>query len=268
MSGLSHNPPRPHQASFLYFLYFVGTIGVYGGFSLIALAPLRVVGLFAQGSQSLFEKYFRMGVTGLMNFQFWVKHWTPVETAKLDPKRGRMVVANHRSTLDVYIFLASIDGVRIVAKRALLFVPFLNVAMVMLRQVFVPGQDARAYKKALDQVRSILDQGGIVGVFPENTRCQPGFRGLQKFNLQPFEAAVAARAQVLPVVFTNTDEAWPKGSFRLKFGQTIQVHTLDPIEASQFSSGIQLMREVKRLMSADMNSMDAENSLDTKEVPL
>jgi 1-acyl-sn-glycerol-3-phosphate acyltransferase len=96
------------------------------------------------------------------------------------------------------------------------------------------------------RVRALLRTRELVHVFPEMTRCQPGFQGTQRFTVGPFHAALQEKAWVVPIVMAGTDGVWPRGSIRLAFRSKIRVEALDPIPSSDYSSADELKAEVQR----------------------
>ena len=85
-----------------------------------------------------------------------------VDASRLRPVKGRIIVANHPSLIDVVLLTAAMPGVFSVAKSSLRRNPFIGfiVSRVMLTDD----------EKILDEARSVLSGGGNVLIFPEGTR--------------------------------------------------------------------------------------------------
>ena len=85
-----------------------------------------------------------------------------VDASRLRPVKGRIIVANHPSLIDVVLLTAAMPGVFSVAKSLLRRNPFIGfiVSRVMLTDD----------EKILDEARSVLSGGGNVLIFPEGTR--------------------------------------------------------------------------------------------------
>ncbi len=100
----------------------------------------------------------------------------------------------------------------------------------------------------MEEVGRRLKRGERVHVFPELTRCEPGFRGLRPFAAGPFQVALKEGATILPIVFENTDGVWPKGDPGITFRGPVRVRSLEPLRAQDFSTAFQLRDEVTRRM--------------------
>ena len=118
-------------------VYFIASIGIYGGMVTVTLLPFRLLSLFFPFCMRIYGKGYQWGVKGLLMIQPWLRGWDQLPFRfSLNPttNKNTLIVCNHRSTLDVYVLLASIPCIRLVAKKALLFVPGLNFVMVMTKQ--------------------------------------------------------------------------------------------------------------------------------------
>jgi 1-acyl-sn-glycerol-3-phosphate acyltransferase len=233
--------------------YFYASIAVIGSLGVSASAPLLLAGRVWRAPQRVGQRWFRFGVSCLMRAQPWLS----ADVRLRDYADGAtLYVSNHRSTLEVYFLLAHIAGVRILSKRALLLVPFLGEVMLLTRQIFVAKNRPDDFLRAMRKVESGLRAGDKVHVFPEYTRCPPGFRGTQKFSLAPFQVAMAAGVRVVPVVFHGTDATWPKGRYSLAWRRPIRVTSLRPLYARDFASARDLRRVVQERIDAALHAED------------
>src|SRR5262249_21907204 len=99
---------------------------------------------------------------------------------------------------------------------------------------------------AMDEVRTRLKAGKRVHIFPELTRCPPGFAGLQAFSAAPFLAAIQEDAWIMPVAISGTDDVWPKGRAELTFRSPIVARSLPLMRAREFATADALRNEVHR----------------------
>jgi 1-acyl-sn-glycerol-3-phosphate acyltransferase len=229
----------------LWLIFFLITIAVVG-FSVIAFLyfPVKALSVVFPRLKRTPDELLFMGIYFLM----WVQPWFNAEiNIELPENRsqGVLLVSNHRSHLDVFILLSRISGIRVLAKSTLFKIPFLALMMRSTRQIRIERGRFDAWVKAMDEVKARLQQGERVHVFPEMTRCSPGFRGLKDFRAAPFLAAIQQDAVVIPVVFKNTDGAWPKGFSGINFGAPVVVRTLKPLRAKEFKSAEQLKLAVR-----------------------
>lgn len=200
------------EYSFLWIVYFCLVIVILGIPTCVVTIPLFLIGRLNPSVQRVAEVFFAFGVKAM----FFVEPWLKVEASFPEPEPGTLMVSNHRSHLDVFVLLAKVPGVHVLARQSLIWVLPITPMLFVTRQILVKRGDPAAYLKAMDVIRERLKKGEIVHVFPEMTRCEPGAKGTRGFSSAAFHAAIQAGASIVPVVFHNTDEAWPKGRFSMK----------------------------------------------------
>jgi 1-acyl-sn-glycerol-3-phosphate acyltransferase len=113
-----------------------------------------------------------------------------------DRGRGRLVVANHRSTADVLVLLRAFGGL-MVSRADLARWPLVGVAARSVGTLFVDRSDGASGATAVRVIRTRLARGATVIVFPEGTTF-PGDE-VRPFHAGTFAAALHAIADVLPV---------------------------------------------------------------------
>lgn len=242
MATPSQSPRR------LWLGYFFTVIAVWGSAAVGLLSPILLLGRRVEACRRAGVTGFRRGCKLLLKAQPWLD--AEVAIAPVEPGRGTLYVSNHRSTLDVFFLLGHLDGIRILGKRTLLLVPGLGEVMWLTRQIFVSKGNADDYLRAMREVEEGLRAGDALHVFPEYTRCAPGFVGVQKFAGAPFQMAQQAGARVVPIVFDGTDRAWPKGRYAIRWRAKVRVRTLEPLDARAFPSAKALADEVRGRIDA------------------
>lgn len=239
-------------------IYFVFSISWVGGFVGYATsAPIYLLALVVPDPwktrlRRLADHWMVIGIGFLMKIQPWFRPEIlihPEAYAILKSDRGCLLISNHRSHLDAFILLSRIQGVRILAKHVLFSVPFLGMMMRLTRQIPVRRGQVSGFIAAMDQVRSRLKKKEKVNIFPEMTRCPPGFVGTQSFLLAPFHVAVQEKTEIIPVVFQGTDDSWPKGFPGIRFRRPVRVQFLAPLFPENFSSASEMMLETKKQMN-------------------
>lgn len=226
--------------------------------ALVAYFPCLLISLGIPEFRAHADRILRKSVDLMLRTQSWLRFETAdferalAEARAVAARRGTgvLLVANHRSHLDMFLLLARVAGIRVLAKSGLFAVPFLGVIMWTSRQIPVRRRDLRAFVAAMDVIGERLAAGEVVHVFPEMTRAEPGFPGVAPFNPAPFLVAQKIGAPILPFVIRGTSAIWPKGSFAIRTGSAV-VDPLAPIvEPAAFSGAKELAEECRAAIEA------------------
>jgi 1-acyl-sn-glycerol-3-phosphate acyltransferase len=239
---------------FSYFILSILLVGaVLAGFVAV---PLYLIGRFYGRCANLAEKVIIFGISLLLNVQPWLHaqmHFSEEDFSKMKSKRGVLFISNHRSHLDAFFLLAKIRGIRIFAKQTLFKIPFLGFMMWVMKQIKAPNDQAK-FLKALEVIKINLAKGESVHVFPEMTRCEPGFSGVSTFALFPFHLAHQLKIDIVPIVFKHTDLAWPKHSLCLFQGTKVEMRVLPKVQTSLYASPIELKKQIQKLISQELSA--------------
>ncbi len=130
--------------------------------------------------------------------------------------RGRLVVANHRSTADVLLLLRTFGG-RMVSRADLSGWPLLGTAARAAGTLFVDRANAASGATAVRSIRSRLVAGDTVIVFPEGTTFPDDV--VRPFHAGAFVAAARSEADVVCVGL-----AYQTGSGAAFVGETFPAH--------------------------------------------
>ncbi|HEY8074539.1 MAG TPA: lysophospholipid acyltransferase family protein [Labilithrix sp.] len=161
----------------------------------------------------------------------WVRRWArtllrmfaiePVVDGVAPPatrrgERGRLVVSNHRSAIDIGVMLATFGGT-MVSRADLAGWPVVGAAARAVGTVFVDRASAKSGAATIRVIQKHLEQGKTIALFPEGTT----FDGdeVRPFHGGAFVAAARAEAEILPV-----GVAYPKGSGAAFVDQTFPQH--------------------------------------------
>jgi 1-acyl-sn-glycerol-3-phosphate acyltransferase len=151
----------------------------------------------------------------------------------LRPERPAVYVANHQSQFDIpALVLAMPADFRIVAKRALMFVPIFGWVLWLAGFIFIDRGHRERAIQSLDRAAKRLRRGTSVVIFAEGTRSPDGT--LLPFKRGGFVLAIQAGVPVVPVTVQGGREVLPKGSLRIRPG-TIDLHFGAPIDAGRYT---------------------------------
>ena len=151
--------------------------------------------------------------------------WRP-EVTGLDhlPGHGPVILAsNHLSLADfVFLGLAAPRHITFVVKAEAFAVGgpagrFLTWLLRTMGQLRVDRGAGRGARAALDASRAVLDDGGVVGIYPEGTRSPDG--RLYKGRTGVGWLALASGAPVVPVAMHGTGRVLPRGAVVPRLGR-------------------------------------------------
>jgi 1-acyl-sn-glycerol-3-phosphate acyltransferase len=133
-----------------------------------------------------------------------------------EPARGRLVVSNHRSAIDIGVLLATFGGT-MVSRADLARWPLVGAAARAAGTVFVDRKDAKSGAATIRAVEKHLERGRTIAIFPEGTT----FDGddVRPFPGGAFIAAARAGAEILPVGL-----AYPRASGAAFVDETFPAH--------------------------------------------
>ncbi len=158
----------------------------------------------------------------------WVKRWAggllslfdvriePIDAPPARSGKGRLIVSNHRSAIDIGVLLKTFGG-RMVSKADLSTWPIIGAAARSVGTVFVDRGDAKSGASAIREIRDLLRAGQSVNIFPEGTT----FEGdeVRPFQAGSFLSATNTGAEILPVGI-----AYEEGSEAAFVGETFMQH--------------------------------------------
>jgi 1-acyl-sn-glycerol-3-phosphate acyltransferase len=151
------------------------------------------------------------------------------------PKSTSVIISNHQSAWDVFIFQTIFPPQTWVLKKELLFIPIFGWGLAMLRPVTINRKEKlKAIKKVIKQGSAIIKKGIFLIIFPEGTRRPYGKLG--KYQNGGVSIAKKAKCGITPI-YHNSGKFWPNGKFikkpgtiTLVIGKTIIVDNQSPTE--------------------------------------
>jgi len=191
-----------------------------------------------------------------------VAHWWGKSLIKLNPTQqvhvyGRenvpkdrpvIFMANHQSYSDIPAIYFINQDFRWLANQELFRTPPVGWCMGMAGYVPVRRGNPKAAKRTAEQVRSWLEKGVPVFVFPEGTRSRVGAFG--KFLMGGFRLAVTTGTPIVPIVLVGTRQLLPRGGWIFRMGAKPQIHILPAITPE--SSDLKEVRFLARKVRGEM----------------
>jgi 1-acyl-sn-glycerol-3-phosphate acyltransferase len=172
---------------------------------------------------------------------------------QIDPRRQYIFMVNHQSNIDIPVLLQSLPGfqLRWLAKKEILWVPFLGWAMWAARHIAVDRGDRNDALKSLKKAKDRMASGISIVFFPEGTRSVDG-------ELLPFKRGgllLAAKTQtpIVPVTINGSWKILAKGDWRFRRGE-VEVTVGRPVSVADYPGNLRALSErVRDLIAANLD---------------
>ena len=177
---------------------------------------------------------------GALCFPILWTHWTAIllrvicgikikieGLENLPKKNGYIVASKHQSAMETLVFHRLVPNTFYVFKRELMLLPLAGFYALKTGCIPIDRKGgATTMRKMLNGVKSRLEDGMNLIIFPEGTRTQPGAK-------KPYSPGVAflyeqCSVPVVPVAL-NSGYCWPKNK-TMKYPGTVTIRFLKPIE--------------------------------------
>jgi len=184
-SGLEYRHQHDRIFSVLRILRLIG-IGVWIVLGLLLLAV--VFPLFSHHRRGRLARWWASGLLKRVGLRLVVYGELPVGQT--------LVVANHVSWLDPFLLLAAFP-IRFVAKSEIRHWPVIGWLAAKAGTVFIERQRSRDVSRVARLFARHLQDGEVVGMFPESTTSDGTY--LRPFKTSLFQVALAPGVQCVPV---------------------------------------------------------------------
>lgn len=173
------------------------------------------------------------------------------------PQGSCIVVANHRSNLDIFVLMSALRGdVRFIAKMELMALVPISIGMWSVGHIFVRRSSRRSGRSAVLQAEDQVRQSSAkVLFFPEGTRSLPDAEPLP-WRMGAFALAVAAQVPVQPIAVIGTSDCWPPNQLFPRAGGEVLLRFLPPVGTEGLAKGdrLQLKDQVAEMVTQQLKS--------------
>ncbi len=172
-------------------------------------------------------------------------------------RKARLLVLNHTSQLDLFIFAALMpEAGTVLGKRELLFVPFVGWFIWSIRTIFINRRKRSQAHSSLDEAaRVVVAHRATLLIAPEGTRSRTGKLGPFKMGL--FHLALASRAPIVPVVVKGARLCQPMGQL-IPHPGTIEVTFLPEVSTADYTAeNLKQQRDALRAMFCEQLGQEA-----------
>lgn len=163
-----------------------------------------------------------------------------------------ILIANHRSHMDMFLLLANIYRLRAVANSYLFKVPLIGTIMSLSGHFKLEKGNITQYLGEETRIKKSITSKDRVLFFPETSRCPQGMKGTQKFRLIPFKIARELEAYIIPIAISNTDNVWPKYKMQINYKEKINIQILPPIYSKDFENTAHLAKYTKLMIEENI----------------
>ncbi|MCF6334198.1 MAG: 1-acyl-sn-glycerol-3-phosphate acyltransferase, partial [Spirochaetales bacterium] len=133
---------------------------------------------------------------------------------KIPTEKGLCFVSNHQSAIDILIVLSVLPvTVGYIAKKQLLYYPFLNLWIAALRSVYIDRGNTRKALKSIAKGVEFIKKGNSMIIFPEGTRSKSDTMGT--FKNGAIKLATRAGATIVPLSIRGSWHVWEE-TLRIK----------------------------------------------------
>lgn len=211
-------------------------IKFYGVCSIIAFAMACMI-----AGWYIFPRRFKKKVRSIWGKSQMLLLKKPIIEGKFDDDTT-MIVANHRSGLDIMVLEACCDlDMAWVAKSSISKIPFFGKIISKGEMIAVDREDKTSMFKMIKSAKQKLKEGRPIAIFPEGTRGND-------YTMQEFQAGAGALANMLklkvqPVVIAFSREILDlqNGIFSNKYRMHVKI--LPQVQASKETSWYEDMKE-------------------------
>ena len=182
-----------------------------------------------------------------------------VDGDRREHDRGRLVVSNHRGVADIVVLWRTFGG-RMVSRADLSSWPLIGLAGRRLGTVFVDRSKASSGASTIRTVRTLLQQGETVVMFPEGTTY--GGDEVRPFQAGGISAVLGTGASIVPAGLAYSrgsqaeflDESFPQHLGRMASAppSRVAVAVGPPLEVPEGARAAQLAETCRQAVAAQV----------------
>lgn len=180
---------------------------------------------------------------------FWKT--TGLGLEKIDMNETYVIISNHQSLADIVLltFLAPLQY-KYVAKKELVYVPFIGWIMGMSKYILLNRKDPKSQFKMMKKSEDYLNNNVSVAIFPEGTRSKTG--ELLRFKDGASLLAKKTNRKILPICMVGNSKSMPQHGFMWSKRVPLKMFVLDPIDPAGFDKTKDLTNAVKDVIGAKL----------------
>ena len=150
---------------------------------------------------------------------------------KIPWKRPVVMVANHRSLVDILALYKLRRPFKWTSKDENFKLPFIGMVLSLTNSVRIKRESMRSGAQFLNQAETEMRKGSSILLFPEGTRSKT--LEMRPFKEGAFVLAKRMGCGIIPIVHIGSERTFDRGSWVLKGKTTIYIRVLDEIPADE-----------------------------------
>lgn len=197
---------------------------------------------------------------------FWKLH---LEGRKKIPwKRPVVMVANHRSLIDILALYKIRRPFKWTSKDENFKLPFIGMVLSLTNSIRIKRESLRSGSQFISQAEEEIGKGSSILLFPEGTRSKT--MQMRPFKEGAFLLAKLTGCGVIPIVHTGSEKTFDRGSWALKGKAHIYIRVLDEIPPSEVErlDVEELMMLTREKMEEGLSRLEQTPGWDIKEAGL
>lgn len=159
-----------------------------------------------------------------------------VNPHNVHPKNGQatIIMCNHSSLFDIPLSLKAFPNqpVRMLSKKEIAKIPIMGKGMIAAEFPTIDRDNRRQAIKDLEKVKSMLEDGIVMCIYPEGTRSKDGKLG--QFKKGAFITAISTGATIIPIGIVGANNILPARSKTFNLNQTAEIRIGQPVDASLY----------------------------------
>lgn len=203
-----------------------------------------------------------MGTFWAWHYQSLIPYWKlHLEGREKIPwKRPVVLVANHRSLVDIVALYKLRRPFKWTSKTENFRLPFVGMVLSLTNSVRINRESLRSGLRFVSNAEKEMRKGSSIVIFPEGTRSKT--REMRPFKEGAFLLARKMECGIIPIVHTGTENTFNKGSWVLKGRARIFIRVLDeiPAETVKQMDTRALMALTRQRMEEGLERLEKGNS--------
>lgn len=202
-----------------------------------------------------------MGTFWAWHYQSLVVFWklTLEGREKIPWKRPVVLVANHRSLVDILALYKLRRPFKWVSKAENFKLPFVGMVLSLSHCIRIDRESRKSGQVFIARAEEEMKKGSSVLIFPEGTRSKG--KNMGRFREGAFLLAKKSDTPLIPVVHTGSEKTFQHGknSWVLAGRVTIRIRVLDeiPVEKVRELSVPELMEYTRQIMEKELALMES-----------